>query len=65
MYLLKNYLQIFINSINLIILNFRKSGYALYYKFNGISLCINTSSFANDARFIRRSCTPNSKVIVM
>ncbi|KAK7102035.1 inactive histone-lysine N-methyltransferase 2E-like isoform X2 [Littorina saxatilis] len=37
--------------------------YVLYYsKFEGLDLCIDASAFGGDARFIRRSCTPNAEM---
>ena len=41
----------------------RSQPYVLYYsKFEGLDLCIDASAFGGDARFIRRSCTPNAEV---
>uniref|UniRef100_A0A8C3SWJ1 SET domain containing 5 n=1 Tax=Chelydra serpentina TaxID=8475 RepID=A0A8C3SWJ1_CHESE len=33
-----------------------------YSKFNGVEICVDARTFGNDARFIRRSCTPNAEV---
>ncbi|XP_013855260.1 SET domain-containing protein 5 isoform X2 [Austrofundulus limnaeus] len=33
-----------------------------YSKFNDVEMCVDARTFGNDARFIRRSCTPNSEV---
>lgn len=33
-----------------------------YSKFNDIEMCVDARTFGNDARFIRRSCTPNAEV---
>ncbi|XP_054876416.1 inactive histone-lysine N-methyltransferase 2E isoform X1 [Poeciliopsis prolifica] len=33
-----------------------------YSKFDGVEMCVDARSFGNEARFIRRSCTPNSEV---
>ncbi|KAM5280805.1 histone-lysine N-methyltransferase SETD5 isoform 2-T2 [Ctenodactylus gundi] len=33
-----------------------------YSKFNGVEMCVDARTFGNDARFIRRSCTPNAEV---
>ncbi|OCT83428.1 histone-lysine N-methyltransferase SETD5 isoform X3 [Xenopus laevis] len=33
-----------------------------YSKFNGLDMCVDARTFGNDARFIRRSCTPNAEV---
>ncbi len=33
-----------------------------YSKFDGFEMCVDARSFGNEARFIRRSCTPNSEV---
>ncbi|XP_068120903.1 histone-lysine N-methyltransferase SETD5 [Hyperolius riggenbachi] len=33
-----------------------------YSKFNGLEMCVDARTFGNDARFIRRSCTPNAEV---
>ncbi|OXB66261.1 hypothetical protein ASZ78_000686 [Callipepla squamata] len=32
-----------------------------YSKFNGVEMCVDARTFGNDARFIRRSCTPNAE----
>ena len=41
----------------------RSQPYVLYYsKFEGLDLCVDASAFGGDARFIRRSCTPNAEV---
>uniref|UniRef100_A0A8C8CEQ6 PHD-type domain-containing protein n=1 Tax=Oncorhynchus tshawytscha TaxID=74940 RepID=A0A8C8CEQ6_ONCTS len=32
-----------------------------YSKFDGLEMCVDARSFGNEARFIRRSCTPNSE----
>lgn len=34
-----------------------------YSKFNDVEMCVDARTFGNDARFIRRSCTPNAEVI--
>lgn len=33
-----------------------------YSKINGLEMCVDARTFGNDARFIRRSCTPNAEV---
>ncbi|KAJ8261882.1 hypothetical protein GJAV_G00159520 [Gymnothorax javanicus] len=33
-----------------------------YSKFHGLEVCVDARSFGNEARFIRRSCTPNAEV---
>ncbi|KAJ8367407.1 hypothetical protein AAFF_G00318100 [Aldrovandia affinis] len=33
-----------------------------YSKFNEVEMCVDAHTFGNDARFIRRSCTPNAEV---
>ncbi|XP_077180952.1 histone-lysine N-methyltransferase SETD5 isoform X3 [Paroedura picta] len=33
-----------------------------YSKFNSVEICVDARTFGNDARFIRRSCTPNAEV---
>ncbi|XP_028252319.1 inactive histone-lysine N-methyltransferase 2E isoform X2 [Parambassis ranga] len=33
-----------------------------YSKFDGLEMCVDARNFGNEARFIRRSCTPNSEV---
>ncbi|XP_043408038.1 histone-lysine N-methyltransferase SETD5 isoform X3 [Chelonia mydas] len=33
-----------------------------YSNFNGVEMCVDARTFGNDARFIRRSCTPNAEV---
>ncbi|KAG5267597.1 hypothetical protein AALO_G00223520 [Alosa alosa] len=33
-----------------------------YSKFDGLEMCVDARNFGNDARFIRRSCTPNAEV---
>ncbi|KAG7283584.1 hypothetical protein CRUP_026511 [Coryphaenoides rupestris] len=33
-----------------------------YSKFNQVEMCVDARAFGNDARFIRRSCTPNAEV---
>ncbi|XP_066554450.1 histone-lysine N-methyltransferase SETD5 isoform X1 [Amia ocellicauda] len=33
-----------------------------YSKFNDVEICVDARTFGNDARFIRRSCTPNAEV---
>ncbi|XP_077090223.1 inactive histone-lysine N-methyltransferase 2E isoform X10 [Siphateles boraxobius] len=33
-----------------------------YSKFDGLEMCVDARSFGNEARFIRRSCTPNAEV---
>ncbi|CAM4623029.1 unnamed protein product [Leuciscus chuanchicus] len=32
-----------------------------YSKFNEVEMCVDSRTFGNDARFIRRSCTPNAE----
>jgi len=37
--------------------------YVLFYtKLNGLDLCVDSRVYGNEARFIRRSCTPNAEV---
>ena len=36
-----------------------------YYNLDGLDICIDATSFGNDARHIRRSCDPNSKVSIV
>ncbi|XP_048344090.1 histone-lysine N-methyltransferase SETD5 isoform X2 [Sphaerodactylus townsendi] len=33
-----------------------------YSKFSSVEMCVDARTFGNDARFIRRSCTPNAEV---
>ncbi|CAL1608828.1 unnamed protein product [Knipowitschia caucasica] len=33
-----------------------------YSKYNDVDMCVDARTFGNDARFIRRSCTPNAEV---
>lgn len=33
-----------------------------YTKYNDVEMCVDARTFGNDARFIRRSCTPNAEV---
>ncbi|XP_044885834.1 inactive histone-lysine N-methyltransferase 2E isoform X1 [Mauremys mutica] len=33
-----------------------------YSKFHGLEMCVDARTFGNEARFIRRSCTPNAEV---
>ncbi|XP_069485220.1 inactive histone-lysine N-methyltransferase 2E isoform X2 [Ambystoma mexicanum] len=33
-----------------------------YSKFHGLEMCVDARNFGNEARFIRRSCTPNCEV---
>ncbi|XP_051976477.1 inactive histone-lysine N-methyltransferase 2E isoform X1 [Xyrauchen texanus] len=33
-----------------------------YSKFDGLEMCVDARSFGNEARFLRRSCTPNAEV---
>ena len=33
-----------------------------YSKFDQVDMCVDARTFGNDARFIRRSCTPNAEV---
>uniref|UniRef100_A0A3B3ZJZ7 SET domain-containing protein n=1 Tax=Periophthalmus magnuspinnatus TaxID=409849 RepID=A0A3B3ZJZ7_9GOBI len=33
-----------------------------YSKYNDVEMCVDARTFGNDARFIRRSCTPNAEV---
>ncbi|KAJ8393431.1 hypothetical protein AAFF_G00061530, partial [Aldrovandia affinis] len=33
-----------------------------YSKFHGLEVCVDARSFGNEARFLRRSCTPNAEV---
>ncbi|KAG2469559.1 inactive histone-lysine N-methyltransferase 2E isoform X2 [Polypterus senegalus] len=33
-----------------------------YSKFHGLEMCVDSRTFGNEARFIRRSCLPNSEV---
>lgn len=43
--------------------SFRPYPFVLFYsKFDGLEMCVDARSFGNEARFIRRSCTPNSEV---
>lgn len=49
--------------ISLSLLLFRPYPFVLFYsKFNDVEMCIDARTFGNDARFIRRSCTPNAEV---
>lgn len=36
-----------------------------YSKFNDVEMCVDARTFGNDARFIRRSCTPNAEVSIL
>uniref|UniRef100_A0A3Q3G226 Lysine (K)-specific methyltransferase 2E n=1 Tax=Labrus bergylta TaxID=56723 RepID=A0A3Q3G226_9LABR len=39
---------------------FKPYPFVLFYsKFDGLEMCVDARSFGNEARFIRRSCTPN------
>uniref|UniRef100_A0A3P9B240 Lysine methyltransferase 2E (inactive) n=1 Tax=Maylandia zebra TaxID=106582 RepID=A0A3P9B240_9CICH len=41
---------------------FKPYPFVLFYsKFDGLEMCVDARSFGNEARFIRRSCTPNAK----
>uniref|UniRef100_M3ZR05 Lysine methyltransferase 2E (inactive) n=1 Tax=Xiphophorus maculatus TaxID=8083 RepID=M3ZR05_XIPMA len=41
---------------------FKPYPFVLFYsKFDGVEMCVDARSFGNEARFIRRSCTPNSE----
>lgn len=43
--------------------HFRPYPFVLFYsKFDGLEMCVDARSFGNEARFIRRSCTPNAEV---
>ncbi|XP_075880872.1 histone-lysine N-methyltransferase SETD5-like isoform X2 [Nelusetta ayraudi] len=45
--------------------NFLRRAYPFvlfYSKFNDVEMCVDARTFGNDARFIRRSCTPNAEV---
>uniref|UniRef100_A0A8C5R4R2 Lysine methyltransferase 2E (inactive) n=1 Tax=Leptobrachium leishanense TaxID=445787 RepID=A0A8C5R4R2_9ANUR len=33
-----------------------------YSKFHGLEMCVDARTFGNEARFVRRSCTPNAEV---
>jgi len=33
-----------------------------YTKLNGLDLCVDSRAYGNEARFVRRSCTPNAEV---
>lgn len=33
-----------------------------YSKFHGLEMCVDARTFGNEARFIRRSCTPNAEL---
>lgn len=35
-----------------------------YSKFHGLEMCVDARTFGNEARFIRRSCTPNAEVSI-
>ena len=35
-----------------------------YSKFHGLEMCVDARTFGNEARFIRRSCTPNAEVCI-
>lgn len=40
--------------------------YVLFYsKLDGLDLCVDSRTFGNEARFVRRSCTPNAEVCTM
>uniref|UniRef100_A0A3P9QB09 SET domain containing 5 n=1 Tax=Poecilia reticulata TaxID=8081 RepID=A0A3P9QB09_POERE len=42
---------------------FKPYPFVLFYsKFNDVEMCVDARTFGNDARFIRRSCTPNAEV---
>ncbi|NXS41686.1 KMT2E methyltransferase, partial [Balaeniceps rex] len=42
---------------------FRPYPFVLFYsKFHGLEMCVDARTFGNEARFIRRSCTPNAEV---
>ena len=45
------------------VLYFRLQPFVLFYKdFESLDLCVNAESYGNDARYVRRSCTPNARV---
>lgn len=45
---------------------YRPYPFVLFYsKFNDVEMCVDARTFGNDARFIRRSCTPNAEVSVL
>lgn len=47
----------------LFVLFCRPYPFVLFYsKFDGLEMCVDARSFGNEARFIRRSCTPNAEV---
>lgn len=49
--------------LDLLLCLFRPYPFVLFYsKFDGLEMCVDARSFGNEARFIRRSCTPNSEV---
>ncbi|ESO02227.1 hypothetical protein HELRODRAFT_151907, partial [Helobdella robusta] len=33
-----------------------------YSKFGGVDLCVDATNTGNEARFVRRSCTPNAEI---
>jgi len=40
--------------------------YVLFYtKLNGLDLCVDSHDYGNEARFVRRSCTPNAEVSIL
>lgn len=54
-------LRVFPNSF--CCLHSRPYPFVLFYsKFNEVEMCVDARTFGNDARFIRRSCTPNAEV---
>jgi hypothetical protein len=39
--------------------------YVLFYtKLDGLDLCVDARTYGNDARYVRRSCTPNAEVLI-
>lgn len=47
----------------MILTSSRPYPFVLFYsKFNDVEMCVDARTFGNDARFIRRSCTPNAEV---
>lgn len=45
---------------------YRPYPFVLFYsKFNDVEMCVDARTFGNDARFIRRSCTPNAEVSLL
>lgn len=44
----------------------RPQPFVLFYdQWDGLEICVDASSFGNEARFVQRSCVPNAEVCTM